>query len=114
MESYLRSGDLWAAREYLQRWADAMPADKLNGAWSLLMVKTLMLQGRHRAAAAEAETLVAVNPASPQGAVVLMLAANAYHRLGRAEKVVETLKTIIAMYPESTYAAEAIEKLNAP
>lgn len=114
VEFYLRSGDLWAAREYLQRWADAMPADKLNGAWSLLMVKTLMLQGRHRAAAAEAETLVAVNPASPQGAVVLMLAANAYHRLGRAEKVVETLKTIIAMYPESTYAAEAIEKLNAP
>ena len=112
IEYYLRSDELWAAEDYLQRWADELPGDRLGGAWSVLAVKTHMRRGRYAAAAREAETLVGVNPDSPQGAALLMLAANCYHRLDRGDDVVRTFERIVELYPESSYAAEAAEKLS--
>ena len=111
VEYYLRSNELWAAQEYLDRWSLEHPGDKLVGTWSLLTAQTLMRQSKFAAAAREAEVLVGVSPDSPQGPVLLMLAANCYHQLDLPEDVVRTFRAIIATYPESPYAEEAAQKL---
>lgn len=112
VEAYSLARDYASAQSYLDRWATELPAAKLTGYWSLLQVKLHMLQGDDLAAAEEAEILVGVNPASNYGAELLMLAANAYHRAGQGDKVVETLEAIVELYPESTYAVEASEALD--
>ena len=110
-EYYLRTGDLDAAESSLRRWAEALPTDKLDGTWSLLTVQLRMLQKQFGQAAREAEVLVAVNPTSPQGPVILMLAANAYHRLNQPDEVARILGLIVKQYPESDLAAEAAKRL---
>ncbi|MHC4561300.1 MAG: PKD domain-containing protein [Planctomycetota bacterium] len=114
VEFYLRSNDLPAAQAYLDRWAERYPADKLGGYWSLLTVRVRMLEKDYAAAAREAAVLVGVNPTSVQGPELLMLAANAHHRLGENEKVSQVLRQIIDLYPESPLAAEAADKLKRP
>jgi len=114
VEDYLRRGELAAAQESLDRWEQAIPMDKLEGYSALLRVKLLLARAAHAAAAGEAETLVRVNPGSNYAAELLMLAADAYTKLGEADRAAAALKRIVQKYPESALAAEAAKKLKRP
>ena len=104
------------AQEYLDRWAGEIPMDKLEGYWSLLLVRLRMAQKRYADAIAEARTLVRVNPASNYAAKLLWLAADCCRRLGKDDQAAALLKQIAQKYPESPLAAEATKALgrNAP
>ncbi len=111
VEAYLRDKDYDSTEDYLNRWADAMPADKLDGYWSLLRVKAFLAQGRPSQAAAEVRTLLAVNPSSAYAPQLLMLAAEAYTKMSQAEQALAALKQLVDQYPESPLAAEASQKI---
>ncbi|MGA2266027.1 MAG: PKD domain-containing protein [Phycisphaerae bacterium] len=114
VEAYLRDKDYKSAEDYLARWADAAPADKLEGYWSLLRVKAFLAQDRNTQAAAEARTLVAANPSSPYAPQLLALAAEAYTKLSQPEQAMAMRKQLLEKYPESPLAAEASKKAAAP
>ena len=113
VEDYLRAKSLDDAHQYLDLWADAIPADKLEGYWSLLKVKLHMAQSAYADAAREAEILTAVNPGSIYAAELLMQAADAYNALQQPEKAIDTLKRLAEKYRESPLAAEAENTLKA-
>jgi TolA-binding protein len=114
VEAYLRGKELDWAQEYLDRWAEATPADKLTGYWSLLRVKVFLAQQREAQAAAEAQTLVAVNPTSPYAPQLLMLVAEAYTQLGQTDRAAAAMRQLVEKYPDSALAAEAAAKLARP
>jgi tetratricopeptide (TPR) repeat protein len=114
VEAYLRDKDYKSAEDYLDRWADAVPADKLDGYWSLLRVKACLAQDRNTQAAAEAQTLLAANPSSPYAPQLLVLAAEAYTKLSQPEQAMAMRKQLLEKYPESPLAAEASKKAAAP
>ena len=111
MEEYLRLKDLDSAGEYLDQWAEAFPAEKLEGYWSLLEVRWRMAKLQYADAAAEAQILARVNPQSNQGAKALMLAVEAYRKLEQADKAEAALKQVMKTFPESPLAAEAAKQL---
>jgi len=107
VEDYLRKGQFVDAAEFVERWEMDIPLDKLEGYWSLLVVRMAMAQRRYAAAVREAETLVKVNPASNYAAQLLMLAAKACGRLGKDAERRAALRQVVEKYPESPLAAEA-------
>ena len=107
VEAYVKSSEFAWAEQYLDKWEDAYPTDKLEGYSTLLRVRLLEAHRKHAEAAAEAETLADVNPASNYAAELLMHAAKAYRRLGMPAKSKPLLERIIGDYPESAFAAEA-------
>ena len=114
IESYTRQRDFAAAEDYLKRWQRAFPLDKIEGYWSLLRVNLSMARKQYASAAREAEILTRVNRKSNYGANLLMIAAEAYGKLGQEKQAVEALKRVVAEYPESSLAAEAARKLKGP
>lgn len=112
VEDYIRTGDFEDARTFLNRWADTLPADKLDGFWSLKRVQLATAQKRYREAIAEAETLVDVNPSSNHAPGLLMLAVQAHRRLNEKAPAVEKLKRLAENYPESPLARAAAEMLD--
>jgi tetratricopeptide (TPR) repeat protein len=111
VEDFTHRNELEAAAEALDAWADAFPSDKLEGYWSLLAARLSMARDDHAAAAREAETLVRVHPASNYAAQLLQLAWRAYGHLRRKDKAEETLRRIVAEYPESPLAEWASGEL---
>lgn len=114
VENYTRQRDFAAAEDYLRRWQEAFPLDKLEGYWSLLRVKLSMARKQYAAAAREAEVLALVNQKSNYGAGLLMIAADAYGRLGKKKQAADALERIVELYPESSLATEAARKLKGP
>jgi len=112
VEEYIRTGNHADAAEFLARWGRAIPSDKLEGYWSLLTVRLAVAQGRHAAAAGEAEILLLVNPTCQHAPAALMLAADAYEKLNQGEKAAATLKRIVTKYPESPLARQAAARLS--
>jgi TolA-binding protein len=88
-----------------------MPLDKIQGFWSLLRVKAHMAQSHYAQAAAEVETLVGVSQGSSYAPQLLMLAADAYKALGKADAMTKILRRIVEKYPESSLAAQASARL---
>lgn len=111
VENYIRQRDFTSAEDYLRRWQEAFPLDKLEGYWSFLRAKLSMARKQYAAVTREAEILTGVYPKSNYSADLLMIAADAYGKLGKKEQVVDTLKRVVAAYPESSLAAEAARKL---
>ena len=111
VEDYLRRKAYDDAEDYLRRWENAFPADKLEGYWSLLRVELLLARRRWGEAVREVEILCRVNPASNYAAEMLMLAADACLKTGDRDKGKDLLKRIVEKYPESPLAAKAAEKL---
>jgi hypothetical protein len=111
VEAYMLADDYTAAQDYLDQWAEQFPAARLEGYWSLLQTQLYMLAEHYADAAMEAEVLVGVNAGSNYGGQLLMLAANAYHRMGMDDEVERTLRAIVDDYSESPYAGEAAEAL---
>lgn len=110
-EDYIRRKDFESAKEALDRWEDTFPVDKLEGYWSLLEVKFLLAQGSYDPAIREVDGLVSVNPTSNYAPELLMLAVEAYQKLGQADKARTVLRRINEKYPESKLSAEAGKKL---
>lgn len=111
VESYLRSGDLVAAGDYLDRWEESFPVDKLEGYTSLLRARLCVAQMRLPAAVAEAGTLVGANPTSYYAPQLLMLQSEVYEKMNKGDKANESLKRIVEDYKESPLAAQAAKKL---
>ena len=111
VEDFIRRKDMTAASNKLKQWQNIFPMDKLDGYWSLLLVQLRTAQARYPEAAAEAEILVGVNPESNHAPRLLMLASEAYRKLGKAAKAVETLKRVVKDYAESALTAEARRQL---
>ncbi|MDP6546251.1 MAG: PKD domain-containing protein [Phycisphaerae bacterium] len=112
VESYTQSSRNYEwAEQYIQRWSQAFPADKLDGYLSLLTARLWMVQGRYSEVTVEADILTRVNPTSNYGAQLLMLAVEAYRKMDKPDKASETLKRIVKVFPESPLAIEAAEKL---
>lgn len=107
VEQYIRQGQFQDADDYIEAWAANMPADKLEGYWSVLLARKCMAQKHYAAAVGEAEVLVKVNPRSNYAPELLMLAAEAYRKLGKAAEADAALKLIVEKYPESPLAAQA-------
>ncbi|OQB86114.1 MAG: PA14 domain protein [Planctomycetes bacterium ADurb.Bin126] len=111
VETYIAAGDLESAQEYLSRWEDAFPRDKLVGYWSLMQVRYLLACKKPAEAIAEAETLARVNPASNYGAELLMLAAGQYKAQSKLQQYRQTLQQIVEKFPESPLSLEAAKLL---
>ena len=111
VEDYLRNKDYVSAQEFLTKWEEAYPIDKLEGYWSLLKVRLCMAQDKPADAAAETSVLVSVNPLSNYAPQLLMLQNEAYLKLKDAAKARASLEMIAAKYKESPLAAEAVKKL---
>jgi tetratricopeptide (TPR) repeat protein len=113
-EDYIRTQAYEDAADALQSWAEEFPLDLLEGYWSLLKVKLALAQKQPSAAAAEAEILVKVNPASNYAPELLMLWAQACEAMGQPGQARSALQMIADKYAESSLAAQAREKLAAP
>jgi len=111
VEDYLRKDRFADAWEFIKRWEMDIPLDKLEGYWSLLVARTLLRQKRYAEAAREARTLVKVHPASNYAAQLLLLAADAYRRLGKDDEAKAALRQLIEKYPESPLVGEAAKAL---
>ncbi len=107
VEDYIRKGLLADAAEYIDRWARDIPVDKLEGYWSLLVVRYHLASKEYAAAAREAEVLVRANPRSNYAPELLLHAADAWRRLGKNTEADAALKRIVQNYPESPLAAKA-------
>jgi len=112
VESYTQSSRNYEwAEQYLQRWRQTFPADKLDGYLSLLTARLWMAQGHYTEVTIEADILARVNPTSNYGAQLLMLAVEAYRKTDKRDKATETLKRIVDKFPESPLAVKAAETL---
>ncbi len=111
VEEYLRKRQVSWAGQKLAEWEKTLPLDKLEGYTSLLRARLYLERRRYSAAVNEAETLVRVNPASNYAAQLLMLAADAYGRLGKKPAAATALKRVVKDYPESPLAADAAGRL---
>ncbi|HAU38549.1 MAG TPA: hypothetical protein DCX07_12640, partial [Phycisphaerales bacterium] len=112
VEAYLRDRKLRDAEDYLDRWEQALPADKLEGFSTLYRVRLRMDQKQYATAAREAETLVRVSPASNYAPELLLMAAECYGKLGDAQAAKAALKRVVEKYPESSLAVTARKKLD--
>ncbi len=107
VEQYLRDSQFADAQEYIENWGMDIPADKLEGYWSLLVTRKCLAMKDYAGAAREATVLVRVNPRSNYAPELLMLAAKAYDKLGKTAEAAEARRRIVEQYPESPLAAEA-------
>lgn len=113
VEDYIRRGMYHDAADSLDLWEREFPVDKLAGYSTLLRVRLARARKQHARAAAEAETLVRVNPSSNYAPDLLMSACRAYEALGQDAQARRTLQRIIKSYPESPLAGEARKQLGA-
>jgi tetratricopeptide (TPR) repeat protein/chitodextrinase len=111
VEDYLRNKDFVSARDFLDKWEEAYPLDKLEGYWSLLKTKLCMAQDKPADAVTEASVLVSVAPLSNYAPQLLMIENEAYLKLKDPAKAKEALEMIVEKYKESPLAAEAAKKL---
>lgn len=106
-EDYIRRGLLEDAADTLRQWQDALPADKLQGFWSLHRMRMLLAAKDFAGAEREGRALLAVNPASPHAAEVLMLTAQACEAAGKTNEALAAWKRLATSYPESVFAEMA-------
>ena len=110
VEQYILESQFADADDYIETWGTDIPADKLEGYWSLLVTRKCLARKDHAGAAREAAVLVKVNPRSDYAPELLMLAAKAYDKLGKAAEAAAARRQIVEQYPESPLAAEAAGK----
>lgn len=111
VEEYIRTGDYDVAEEYLDKWAYALPADKLDGFWSLFRVRLMQACSRYGEAIMEARVLLGVNPSSPYAPELLFMSAQCHLSLDQPGLARKALQRIVDEYGESTVVARAKEML---
>jgi PKD repeat protein len=105
-EEFLRTGKHARAVEELRVWQREFPAEKLDGYWTLLFARYWVGCGKYAQAIAQAEQLQTVNQDSPYSDRLLYIAADCEMRLGRKDRAVATLHTLLKDYPGSPLAAK--------
>ncbi|RPI64427.1 MAG: PKD domain-containing protein [Planctomycetaceae bacterium] len=111
VEDYIRQKNYDAAREWIDRWEDSFPLDKLEGYSTLLRCRLYQGAGEWKHLTLAAGTLVKVNPTSNYCPALLMLSAEAYTKLKQPDQAKAAWKQIVEKYPESPVAAEAAKKI---
>ena len=111
VEEYLRTDQFIDAQDELDAWQNEFPQDKLEGYLTLMRVRLLDRQQNWRAAADEAESLVAVNPKSNYARSFCWSWPVRILELQQPEKAQAALKRVVKDYPESSLAAEAAKRL---
>ncbi len=103
-EEFLRSKQYVRAAEEIDSWLREFPAARLDGYPTLLLARYWFGRGRYAQAIAQAEQLHAVSPDSPYIDRLLFLAADCEMRLGRKDRALATLHSLVNDYPGSPLA----------
>ncbi|MEI7836797.1 MAG: PKD domain-containing protein [Planctomycetota bacterium] len=111
VEAYTRQKDFFWAHEYLEKWLDACPEDRLDGYATLLTVRLLSADKEPARAAEAAVRLVRVNPGSSYAPSLLLEGAAAWGQAGREELRKAMLEQLLKDYPESAACDEARQVL---
>jgi len=111
IEDGLRTRRFGIAQDYLDRWAYVFPADKVDGYWSMLKVKTAIAANQLAEAVDECEILLSCSPTSNYAAQLLMLQSEAHEKLKEPAKAKAALERLIEQYKESPLAVQAAKKL---
>ncbi|MFP4054679.1 MAG: PKD domain-containing protein [Phycisphaerae bacterium] len=112
VEAYTADGKLNDAGSYLDKWASDIPADQLEGYWSLLKARLCVARKDLPAAVREAEILLKVNPTSNYAPQLLLLTADAHAAQNQARQARAALRKLVQEYPESELAEKAAERLS--
>ncbi|MFZ1936800.1 MAG: PKD domain-containing protein [Thermoguttaceae bacterium] len=110
-EEFLKARKHFRAVEELRAWQQQFPAEKLDGYWTLLFARYWAGRGKYAQAIAQAEQLQAVNPDSPYIDQLLYLAADSEMRLGRKDRAVATLHSLLKDYPGSPLAPKVKKQI---
>jgi tetratricopeptide (TPR) repeat protein len=110
-EEFLKAKDYVSAVEELRTWQSEFPADKLDGYWTLLFARYWAGRGKYAQAIAQAEQLQAVNPDSPYIDQLLYLAADSEMRLGRKDRALAALHSLLKDYPGSPLAPKVKKQI---
>ena len=111
VEDYVRKRQFEWALDFLTRWEEEFPADKLEGYWSWLRAGYLTGLGRQADAVREIEILVRVNGRSNYAPELLLLAHQLYTKLRKPQQARDALKRLAENYRESPLAAKAATML---
>ncbi|MBN1395070.1 MAG: PKD domain-containing protein [Pirellulales bacterium] len=103
-EEFIRSKQYARAAEQLDAWVQEYPAERLDGYMSLLLARYWAERGKFAQSIAQAERLQTVNPDSPYVDQLLMLAADGQMRLGRKDRALAALHSLVNDYPGSPLA----------
>ena len=103
-EDFIKEKQLARAAEELDAWQRQFPLEKLDGYLTLLTARYWAGRGKHAQAIAQSERLLAVNPDSPYVDQLLFLAADSEMRLGRKDRALATLHSLMKDYPGSPLA----------
>ena len=103
-EEFLRSKQYVRAAEEIESWLREFPVARLDGYPTLLLARYWFGRGRYAQAIAQAEQLHTVSPDSPYIDRLLFLAADCEMRLGRKDRALATLYSLVNDYPGSPLA----------
>jgi tetratricopeptide (TPR) repeat protein len=112
---YLRLNDFSTAIEKLLLWADEIPSAKINGQWSVLMARALIIKKDHKKALRELETFrgicrdIETNPYYGWG---LYLMGEAYEGIGDKTKASDAYTEVIEKFPGSQLYELAVKKIS--
>ena len=105
-EEFIRKGQHERAAAQLRLWQREFPAEKIDGYLTLLWARHFAGRKQYAQAVAQAEQLLAVNPASPYADQLLLLAADCEVKRGRADRALATLQSLLKDYPGSPLIPE--------
>ena len=111
IEDYIRRKEFDAARELLDAWEWEYPLDRLVGYSTVLRARLHLMREEYRKAVRLLTSLVTVNPKSNYAGEALLVAGDAWAKLGDKEKSRNTYKRVLRDYPESPFVKAAKERL---
>lgn len=104
--SLLRNNDFAVALEKLGRWAEENPAVKMDGDWTILMTRALILGKEYDRALREAGAFMKISlKTDPYYPWALYFSAEANRMLGDTEQALILLRRLAGEFPESQAAA---------
>ncbi len=107
VEDLLRAGDLERAAAMLDDWGVQLPASREDGAAALLRARWRLDSGFADQAIRECEDFVRTASSDPYADQLLLLAAQARHRLKHDDEATTTLQRLIKEYPGSPLTNDA-------
>ena len=110
---YLGEKDFSAAFENLVRWAEEIPAAKLQGSWSVLLGRTYLLRKDYKKALGELEVFMKICPSgdNPYLPIAEYLMGESCEGMGEKKRAEEFYAGVADKYPFSRAADMALKKL---
>jgi hypothetical protein len=110
-EAFLRSQEPVRARMEIERWQADFPGDKAEGYLSLLLMRYWLAAKKAEQAIATASDLLTLNHESAYADQILLLSADCEEQLGRRERAIATLQSLITDYPGSPLKDRAKDQI---